>query len=340
MNTKHLIILGALAAAGIAANAVVYSTSPQRILTDKRGVMMFPDLISRANDIATISVRDKDGLFEVERKDKGFFEKDSGYAVKPELFRDVAAGAATLTYEEAKTADETRLGDLGLADPAKDKTDKAGREVTFRNAKGDIIAQFIAGNRDNTVGGARGGQFVRLANDKQAWLMRGAVNVPVPHTAWFEINLINMNKDALARVELSGGGLDAINLDSTKKGDDLKLLNAPPEGRKADSNKALRVAFMMDPLSFDGVRKPKEEVKPDARKLVAIGHDGLRITVTNVGDLKDGWVRIKAEGTDEASKKTAAELAPKVDGFEFKLIDRYNEVLGWKLEDFTEAVKS
>ncbi|MBM3609256.1 MAG: DUF4340 domain-containing protein [Alphaproteobacteria bacterium] len=340
MNMKHLYILGGLAVAGIAANAVVYSTSPQRILTDKRGVTLFPDLIKRANEVAAITVQDKDASFTVERRENGFFDQASGYPVKPELFRDLVAGAATLAYEEAKTADEARHGDLGLADPLKDKTDKAGRVVTLRDGKGGILAQFIAGNRDNTVGGARGGQFVRLLNDRQSWLARGGVNVPVPHTAWFEINLINLNKDALARVEITGGGIDDIYLDATKKGDDLKLLNAPPEGRKADNNKALRVAFMVDPISFDGVRKPQGEVKPDARKLVAKGHDGIEITLTVIGDLKERWVRISAKGTNEESSKKAAELSAKVDGFEFQLIDRYAEVLGWKLEDFTEEAKS
>lgn len=340
MNMKHLYVLGALAVLGVTANAIVYSTSPQRILTDKRGTALFPNLINRANDVAAITVQDKDAVFTAVRNDKGFFDQASGYPVKPEIFRDLVGNAAVLAYEEAKTSDEARHGDLGLADPLKDKTDKAGRIVTLRDDKGGVIAQFTAGNRDNTVGGARGGQFVRIGSEKQVWLARGGVNVPVPHTAWFEINLINLNKDALARVEITGGGIDDIYLDSTKKGDDLKLLNAPPDGRKADNNKALRVAFMVDPISFDGVRKPQGEVKPDARKLVAKAHDGLEITIVSVGDLKERWVRISAKGTNEESKKRAAELAPKIDGFEFQLIERYAEVLGWKLEDFTEEAKS
>jgi len=88
------------------------------------------------------------------------------------------------------------------------------------------------------------------------------------------------------------------------------------------------------------VRKPKGEVKPDARKMVIMSRDGLKITITNVGELKDGWVRIAAEATGDKAKKAAADLKLKIDGFEFKLIDRYAEVLRWKLkENFTEENK-
>lgn len=340
MNSKQVTILGCVAAAAIALTAYTYSTSPQRFAGDKRGAEVFPGLAAKANDIASITIRDKERSFTIERTDKGFFDRDSKYPVKPELFRDLVANAVTLSYEEAKTADEKRYADLGLGDLEKDKPEKTGREVTIRDGKSNVLAAFWVGSRESTVGGARAGQYIRLSSEKQTWLVRGTTNVPAPHTAWFEINFFNMNKDALESIEMTGGGLPDIRLASAKKGDDIKLATAVPEGRKEDPNKALRVAFMVDPLSFDDVRQPKEEVKPDARKFVARDRDGLVVTVTDVGTLDDGWVRISVEGTTEDSKKRAEELKPRMEGFEFKLIQRYGEVMGWKLEDLTEEIKS
>lgn len=340
MNSKQVAILGGAAVLAVALTTFTYNSSPQRFASDRRGVAIFPDLAAKANDIATISIRDKDRVFTVERTDKGFFDRDSKYPVKPELFRDLVGNAATLSFEEAKTADEKRYADLGLADPDKEKSDKAGREVIIRDAKNNVLASFWVGNRENSVGGARGGQYMRFGNDKQTWLVRGTTNVPAPHTAWFEINFFNMNKDALESVEITGGELPEIKFASAKKGEDLKLVTAPPEGRKEDTNKSLRVAFMVDPLSFEEVRQPKEELKPGARTLVAKDRDGLTVTITSVGKFEDGWVRIAAEGTNEESKKRAEALRPKMEGFEFKLIPRYFEVMGWKLDDFTEEAKS
>jgi len=337
MNVKSVSILGLVAALSVAGTWAVLRTSPQGIAADKRGQTVFPGLISKANDVTAIAIRDNDTTFTVVRRDNGFFDKASGYPTKPEAFRDLVAGAIGLTYEEGKTADPTRYGDLGLADAG--KAEKSGREVTFTNAKGDVLADIIVGNRDNTVGGARGGTFVRFPKEPQTWLVRGEMRIPVPHTAWFEINLINLNKDALAKLELSGGGLDDVSMVSEKKGADLTL-QSPPEGRTPDTGKVMRLSFMVDPLSFQDVRKPTAEPKPDARKLIATGQNGIKITVTSVGELADGWVRIGVESTSDASKKQAEELKPKVDGFEFKLSKNDSDMLAWGMKDFTQEPKS
>jgi len=217
MDKKQVTILGAVAVAAVALTAYTYNTSPTRFANDRRGVAVFPGLTAKANDITSISIRDTTKTFTVERTDKGFFDKDSKYPVKPELFRDLVGTAATLSFEETKTADEKRYADLGLGDPAKEKPEKAGREVTFRDKNGGVIASFWVGSRENSVGGARAGQYMRFGNDKQTWLVRGTTNVPAPHTAWFEINFFNMNKDALESVEISGGGLPDIKFASAKK---------------------------------------------------------------------------------------------------------------------------
>lgn len=340
MNSRTVLVLAAVAAAAVVTAQLTRPTSPARITTDKRGVAVFSDFLGKANTVTSIAVRDKDKSFTVVRNDKGFFEKDSGYPVKDEIFRELVAAVATMSFEEAKTADEKRYEDLGLADPAKVKTDKAGREVAYFDASGKELARLVVGNREANVGGARGGQYIRLAGDNRAWLVRGAANVPAPHTAWFEINLINLDKKALQSVDLSGGGLPTLNLESKDANSDLKLTNAIPAGRKENTTNTLRVAFMMDPISFDDVRKARGEVKPDARAAVAISRDGLKITIINVGELKDGWVRIEADALTQKAEKQAEDLRKKIDGFEFKLIDRYAEVLRWTMDDLTEAVKS
>ena len=337
MNFKSVSILGLVAVLAIAGTWAVLQTAPQGVASDRRGQAVFPGLIAKANDITAIAIRDNDATFTVERRDNGFFDKASGYPTKPEAFRDLVAGAIGLTFEEGKTADPERYGDLGLAEPG--HAEKSGRQVTFTNAKGDVLADIIVGNRDNTVGGARGGTFVRFPKEPQTWLARGEMRVPAPHTAWFEINLVNLNKDALARIELRGGGLDEITMVSEKKGADL-VLQSPPEGRTADAGKILRLSFMVDPLSFQDVRKPSAEPKPDARQLIAYGQNGLKITVTNVGELADGWVRIAAEATTAEAKNQADELKPKIDGFEFKLSKNDSDMLGWGMKELTQEPKS
>ena len=342
MNAKQVVALGVCAVIAVATSVWTVQTSPQSIGSDRRGERVFPDLLSRANDVVTISIRDDDRTFTVERRGDGFFDKDSGYAARPESFRDLVGGASSLTFEESKTSDPARFGDLGLAEPGKGLGDKAGREVIMRDAKGGVIAHVFAGNRDNTVGGARGGTFIRLPGQQQAYLTRGELRVPVPHAAWFEINLINFTRDKLAKLELKGGGQGDYVLTSAPKGSELKL-QTQVEGRTPDDGKVLRLSFMVDPISFQDVRAPKGEIKPDARQYIATSHDGLRVTVTSVGEQKDGWVRMQVEATPEASdaaKKEAADLAPKMHGYEFKLSQNDIDQMAWTLKDVTAEPKS
>lgn len=336
MNIKSLTVLCVVAALCVAGTWATLRTAPQGIAADRRGEPVFPRLINEANSVTAITIRDNSPPFTVERRDNGFFEKASGYPVKPEAFREIVAGMISLAYEEGKTADPQRYADLGLAEAG--QAEKSGRQVTLQDAKGATLADVIIGNRDMTVGGARGGTFIRFPKEPQTWLARGEVRVPAPNTAWFEINLINLNKDALAKLELRGGGLDDVTIASPSKGAELAL-QSPPSGREPEAGKLMRLSFMVDPLSFQEVRKADGAVKPDARILTAYGHNGLKLTVTSVGDLVDGWVRIVAEGTTDESKPQAEALKPKLDGFEFKLSKNDSDMLAWGLKDFTQEAK-
>lgn len=338
MNVKQIGALVVVTAVAVGGAAWSLRAGPQGFATDRRGEIVFPALVQRANDVASISVRDYERSFTIERRADGFYNKESGYPVKADAYRDLVAGVATLAFEETKTADPARYGDLGLAEPGA-APETVGRDVTLRDEKSNVLAHLTVGNRDTTVGGARGGAYIRLPDQKQAWLVRGEVRVPMPQTAWFEINLVNIGRDALESLQISGGGLDEIVARSEKKGDDLALVNVP-EGRQADSGKIMRLSFMVDPISFQDVRKPAGEAAPDARKMVVTSRNGVRITYTSIGDLKDGWVRFATEATSDAGKAEADDFRKKTDGFDFKLAQHEIDMLGWGLKDVTQEPKS
>ncbi len=337
MNLKQTGILAVVAAAAVLATAVSQHASTQGFATDKRGETVFPNMVGKLNDVASVTIRDHEKTFTVEKRDDGFVAKDSSYPVKGDLFRDLAVGVAMLAYEETKTATPARYADLGLAEPGA-APDAVGRLVTLRDAKGATMASVIVGNRDATVGGARGGLYLRLPDQPQTWVARGDLRVPAPHTAWFEINLTNLNRDALAELRINGGGLDEIQAASPKKGEDIKLANVP-EDREADTSKVMRLSFMVDPISFQDVRKQEGAPAPDARTLTVTSRNGVRITATVLGAIADGWVRFKVEPTSDEGKAEADDLKKKMEGFDFKLGANEIEMLGWGMKDVTTEPK-
>src|SRR5260370_6067770 len=152
MNAKHLTTLAALAAVSIAATAWVLQTSAPTVASDRRGETVVPSLAAKANDITSLSIRDGAGTLAIERRDNRFVAADSGYPIKTDPVRDVVASSADLSFQEARTSDPARYGDLGLADPgAKD----AGKEGTFRTAGRDPASLPVRHRHNTACGPAR-----------------------------------------------------------------------------------------------------------------------------------------------------------------------------------------
>ena len=96
---------------------------------------------------------------------------------------------------------------------------------------------------------------------------------------------------------------------------------------------------MVDPISFQDVRKQTGAPAADARRMVVTSRNGVQITYTVVGNLADGWVRFAVEATSDEGRAQAAELKTKLEGFDFKLAPHEIDMLGWALKDVTAEPK-
>ena len=334
MNAKHLTTLAALAAISVGLTAWVLQTSAPTVASDRRGETIVPSLAAKANDITGLSIRDGAGTLAIERRDNRFVASDSGYPIKTDAVRDVVASSAGLSFQEARTSDPARYGDLGLADPgAKD----AGKEITFRTAGGEL-ASFVVGNRDTTVGGPTGGVFIRLKGQPQTFLARGDVRLPVVRSDWFVAFDLDVKRNVIKKVELTGGGRDGVTASANAdKPGDLVLADVP-EKRNADTFKVSRLATLVESFTFQDVRKATKPAD-DARRMVVDAGEGLRLVLTAIGDITDGWVQIAAEATGDAAKDKAKLIASKVDGYDFRLPSNQAEILGWTVMDVTDEQK-
>jgi hypothetical protein len=330
MNARQLIVLAGLAVVSVVATAVVMKTGATTVASDHRGEAVVPTLRTRANELTGLTVRDGDTTMTVERRDNRFVAAESGYPVKLDPVRDIVTSSAELGFEEARTSDPARYGDLGLADPGKEN---AGKEIVFRAGNVEI-ADIIVGNRDATVGSARGGQYLRFKGQPQTWLARGTVQLPANLTAWFVPIDFDVKRSEIKKLELTGGGRDALTVEvpSDKPGE-LTLQNVP-EKRSPETFKVSQIATLIDAFSFQDVRKRSAAAPADARHFVA-ETDGLRLTFTNVGAPSDGWVQITAEATNDAKRDQAKAITAKTEGFEFRLPSQQTEILSWTVNDVT-----
>src|SRR5262249_47659013 len=160
---KHLTPLAVVAAVSVGATAWALRTSAPTVASDRRGEIVVPSLVAKAqaNEITGLSVRDSAGTIAIERRDNRFVAADSGYPIKMDTIGDAVASSAELAFQESRTADPNRYGDLGLADPEAKNASDAGKEITFRTAGGEF-ADFVVGKTDATAGGPAGGVFIRV----------------------------------------------------------------------------------------------------------------------------------------------------------------------------------
>jgi Domain of unknown function (DUF4340) len=335
MNAKHLTTLAVLAAISVGVAAWVLQTSAPTVASDRRGDAVVPSLVDKANDITGLSIRDGTGTLAIERRDNRFVAAGSGYPIKTDAVRDIVASSAELQFQEARTKDPARYGDLGLADPgAKD----AGKEVTLRTAGGEL-ASFVVGNRDTTVGGATGGVFIRLKGQPQTFLARGDVRLPAVRSDWFVGFDFDVKRNEIKKVELTGGGRDTLTASANADKPGELVLADVPEQRSPDSFKVSRLATLVESFAFQDVRKATKPAE-DARRMVVDAGEGLRLTFTTLGDVTEGWVQIAAEATSDAAKDKAKLIASKVDGYDFRLASNQAELLSWTVSDVTDEKKS
>src|SRR5215475_7614825 len=283
MNTKHLTALAVLAAISVAATAWALHAGSPTVASDRRGETVLPLLMAKRNDVTSLSIRDGADTLAIERRDNRFVASDSGYPIKTDAVRDVIASSAVLSFQEARTSDPARYGDLGLADPgAKD----AGKEVTFRTAGGEL-ASFVVGNRDTTVGGPTGGVFIRLKGQPQTFLARGDVRLPAVRSDWFVSFDLDVKRNEVKKVELTGGGRDGVTASANADKPGELVLADVPEKRNAETFKVSRLATLVESFTFQDVRKATKPAE-DPRRIVVDAGEGLRLVFTALGDIADG----------------------------------------------------
>jgi Domain of unknown function (DUF4340) len=330
MNARQLTVLGGIAVVCIAATAAVLHSTATAVPSDHRGEAVVPALRSRAGELTGITIRDGADTFTIERRGGEFVAADSGFPVRLDALREVVTQSAGLTFNDARTSDPARYSELGLADTG----DGSGKEIVFRAANSDI-ADIVVGNNDNAAGSAGGGQFVRIKGQPQTWLARGTVRVPANRTGWYANVDFDTKRSEIKKVTLSGGAGETIAIVADDKKPGEFDLQDVPEKREPDAFKVSRLATLFDAFSFQDVRKRTAPAAADARRVVADG-DGVRVTLTNVGNPTDGWVQVTAEPTAADGKPDKAKaITAKTADFEFRLPSQQSEVLGWNMKDVT-----
>jgi hypothetical protein len=304
MNRRSLLILGGLAAAAVG-GAILLTPDTAEPPAPAGASLAFPGLADRLQRAAKLEVVRHDQRLVVERRDGAWvLPERGGYPVRPERVREVLVGLTELRLTEPRTANAELLDRLGVDDP----TRAGSTAVLLRvlDAQGAAIAELIIGRRRvRTQGNVPESAYVRRPGEAQAWLAEGRLPVDADPQLWLDRDIANLPRERVRRVAIARDGAPELVL-----------------GRGADADARLTVTTPAEPppldeVSVDEVGRGFEfltflEVKPAAEAPgTALGtsrfefSDNLAIVVTVHKDGETVWVRLAAEGDEEAARFNA-----------------------------------
>lgn len=332
MRQKSFLMLAGITGVSILAAAATLFGNSQPPAFAESGERLFPGLETDAQTVTKLDIRDSAFDMTIALRDGTFVDAASGFPVDPEPLRELISGMTLAEIAEAKTSDPTRHADLQLA--AVGAGTGAGSEVILYDDAGAQIAHVIAGQRDFTLGGVTGGQYVRRGGEDASWLVHARLDPPSRRSGWFDTRLMEVDAAEITSVSLTTPEGQIIAM----TGEDGQLSIDPllMEGRAPADNQIDRIVRLFETLDFSDVKTAGslEEPKPGASIQSGLA-DGTIVTLSHMTAIDEAddavWVQVEASGDTQIAEA----LNATAQGFAFLLSNSDADVLGWSIEDLT-----
>lgn len=303
---------------------------------ESRGDVFLNNFTKNINDVTVISIESFDNNIDLIKQDNNYVSK-SGYPLKTGMWENLVTSLSILIIEEKKTKDPKRLSELNLLSPelnkSEDESDGYASKITLKKKDGSIYKSILFGKIDRSVGGLSGGQFARIANQEQSYLLKGGIRMPSSRSDWFESLLFTIKNNEFKSAELNNNKkiFKIENIDKT-----LTLTFPKPLNFKIDKTKLDQVKEVINGFYFYDVRKSSGKNLNDLSTLTYETKNGLIISLSSVGESKgkESWIKIETNFNDPKSKALSEEINTKTSGFEFLANINTSEILLWDKTNF------
>jgi hypothetical protein len=306
MNRRTILLLGTAAAVTVGA-AIVLTPDRTEPPVSTATPLAFPGLAPRLADAARIEVTRHDGTLTVNRVGAGetwVLPAKADHPVRPERVRELLVGLTELRLTEPRTANPELLERLGVEDPARPGATSSLLRVL--DAQGSVIAALIVGRRRMRVqGNVPESVYVRRPGENQAWLAEGRLPLDSDPNLWIDRDIANIPRERVREAGIDRDGEPPLVLRRGGEPDGAFAVVEPAETPELDEISLDEVGRAFEFLTFLDVRAaadiPGERIGQSRFALT----DNLRIGVVAHKDGDNLWVRLAAEGEEEAQRLDA-----------------------------------
>ena len=341
MTKKSFLNLTILSFLSIILAAVSINFNSQTYNFSDRDTVFLKNFTKNVNDITLISINSFDNNIDLV-KDENSYISTSGYPLKKGIWENLITSLSLLTIEEKKTNDPKRHVELNLLSPELNKSDIESEgyatKITLTKKDGSIFSSILFGKTDPSVGGLSGGQFARMPDDNQSFLLKGAIRMPTSKSDWFESLLFTINNKDFLSASLSNK-TKVFKIETDKKL--LKLSYPKNVNFDVDQSKLTDIRETINGFYFYDVRKSKTKNLINLPTLTFETTSGLVLSLSSVTkDTKgESWIKISAIAKKPAAKKIAEEITNKTKGFEFLANVNTSDILRWNLKNLAATNK-
>jgi hypothetical protein len=238
----------------VVAAAIVVSGDSEAI--PGSGKPLFPELMSRLNDIEEIRLASASEEFVLERSDGRWTAPGkSGYPADADKIHKLLIGAAGLKRVEPKTADPGRYLKLGLGG-------EASRAVSYRLEADDnaTVAELIVGDSSPAKGDPDLSEFyVRADEDPRVWLVEGKLPRGGTLLDWLQRTVAGIDRARVRETQVAHASGERVTVTREPGArDEFRLLNAPPSKTVDGQWKLNDIGRLFSSLELEDVR-PKDE---------------------------------------------------------------------------------
>ncbi len=318
---RNLAILAAAALVSMVLALVALDVQQDEVAPRNTPQSLFPNLVSRASNIARIHVASRRGAFDIVLMPyKGWvIPSRSDYPASYELARETVVGMAALLTIEPKTARADWLHFVDLDAPPKGN----GTQITLMDDKNNIIASLIAGKSvDIGDPGGMVGLFARKADSTQSWLVKSPVEFKSDPSDWMDRHVMAIDRARIAETDVDPVGAASYEAHRATPSDPDFTITDLPAGRElADPTAADQVAAAAANFTFLDARPTKDMDFGDAARFITKTFDGLSVTIETLRLGADYWATVSAEaspGRPDAARE-ARDINAHANGWAYKL---------------------